>query len=420
MKRLIWFTIVILATLSGMFLLWQVRAAIVLFLLALTLAAALRPLVDRLTSRGLSPGLAALIIYAIVAGAFLLLLLSFGGRLLGDFQQLLVDATQRYQRIQAEWPQGTPFQQFIARQLASLSDLSKAITAGQGISFIQTLLGITLSSLDLLGQGIVILVLSIYWSADQERFKRLWLSLFPAEARARLRASWQAIEDDVGAYVRSEFVQSCLALVLLALGYSWLGLKYPILLALLGALGWLFPWVGALLAVIPALLVGLLMSPGLALGATAYTLAILVFLEVVVEPRFFNRRRFSSLLVLIMMLVLADEYGFIGLLLAPPLSGVLQIIANQVFRSVSAAAAPAPVNQFEALQTRLVAFQDRLAQSVEASDPEVINLTARLAELLERARQEEPLQNHVAVETQAPNQSERPSTTVYPQETPAR
>jgi predicted PurR-regulated permease PerM len=207
-----------------------------------------------------------------VVGALLGLLLLFGGRLFNDVQQLLADATEHYQQIQAEWSQGTPFQQVIVQQLTPLSDLSQAIAGEQGMAFMQTLLGITLSSLDLLGQVIIILVLSIYWSSDQERFKRLWLSLFPAETRARMRASWQAIEDGVGAYVRSEFVQSSLALLLLALGYSVLGLKYPILLALTGAIGWLLPWVGVLLAVIPACLVGLLLSPGLALGAVAYSL----------------------------------------------------------------------------------------------------------------------------------------------------
>ncbi|CAG0935766.1 hypothetical protein TFLX_04616 [Thermoflexales bacterium] len=398
MKRLVWFTIVILATLSSLFLLWQVRTAILLFLLALTITAALRPPVDRLTSRGFSAGLASFLIYAVVVGALLGLLLLFGGRLFNDVQQLLADATEHYQQIQAEWSQGTPFQQVIVQQLTPLSDLSQAIAGEQGMAFMQTLLGITLSSLDLLGQVIIILVLSIYWSSDQERFKRLWLSLFPAETRARMRASWQAIEDGVGAYVRSEFVQSSLALLLLALGYSVLGLKYPILLALTGAIGWLLPWVGVLLAVIPAFLVGLLLSPGLALGAVAYSLAILSFLELVVEPRFFNRRRFSSLLVVIVMLVLVDEYGLIGLLLAPPLAGVLQIVANQVIRSASSAATPPPINQLEVLQTRLTSFQDRLAQRAEAPSPELLNITARLTHLVERARQEEALRKRVAGE----------------------
>ncbi len=46
-------------------------------------------------------------------------------------------------------------------------------------------------------------------------------------------------------------------------------------LAVIGAIDWLIPCAGELLAVIPALLAGLVMGPGLALAAAAYALAIL-------------------------------------------------------------------------------------------------------------------------------------------------
>ena len=408
MKRIAWFTFVILATLAGLFLLWQMRVAVILFLLALTVSAALRPLVDRLMNRHLSKGLALLVTYALLVGGLIGLLLLFGGPAIGDIQQFMTDATRRYQEIQTTWPTGTPFQQVIAQQLVPLADLSRAIAGQQGMAFLQTLLGFTLSSFDLLGQVIIVLVLSIYWSADQERFKRLWLSLFPAETRARMRESWQAIEDGVGAYVRSEFVQSWLALILLAVGYSLLGLKYSILLAIVGAIGWLIPWVGVLLAVIPALVVGLTMSPILALSATAYALAILSFLEIVVEPRFFNRRRFSSLLVVIVVLVLADEYGLLGVLLAPPLAAVLQITVNQIVRSnTPGVVAASPVNQLDVLLSRLDAFQAMLAQRGEAPSLEMASLADRLKRLIDRAHEEEALHAQIPTKWTGLDQAEK-------------
>ncbi len=73
----------------------------------------------------------------------------------------------------------------------------------------------------------------------------------------------------MGASVRSELIQSGQALILLTLGYSLLGLKYPWGLAVIGAIGWLIRWAGELLAVIPLLLVGLMMTPGLVLSRAA-------------------------------------------------------------------------------------------------------------------------------------------------------
>ena len=144
---------------------------------------------------------------------------------------------------------------------------------------VQTVLGLTMGSFDLLGQLLIVLVLSMYWSADQEHFKRLWLSLLPFQARARAREVWQNIETGFGAYLRSQVIQTVLAILLLGFGYQVLGLRYPVALALIGAICWLIPWAGVLLAVIPAVLAGISISPVLGLLAAALTIGVLAFLE---------------------------------------------------------------------------------------------------------------------------------------------
>jgi predicted PurR-regulated permease PerM len=288
-----------------------------------------------------------------------------------------------YEQMRTQWPTGSPFQQAMAQQLPSTNDLYQIFTG----SLPQTVLGITLGSFDLLGQLLIVLVLSVYWSADQEHFKRLWLSLLPFERRARARLIWQTLESGLGAYLRSQVIQTVLAVVLLGIGYQVLGLQYPVALALIGAIGWLIPWVGILLAVIPALWVGLSSSLALGLLAAAFTIGVLCFLEFIVEPRLFNRRRFSSLLVVIVVLVLVDEYGLIGILLAPPLAAAIQILAGQLMRSTTAKTALA--QPIDALQARLASVQSLLAAQTVPPRPELSNLVERLTQLIEQATQEE-------------------------------
>ena len=117
--------------------------------------------------------------------------------------------------------------------------------------------------------------------------------------RARAREIWQTVELGLGGYVRSQVIQSVLASILLFFGYRMLGLQYPAALAFIGMICWLIPWVGVLLAIVPAVLVALSISPALAVLTAVYTIGVLSFLDFVVEPRLFNRRRFSSLLVVI-------------------------------------------------------------------------------------------------------------------------
>ena len=325
MKRVAWFTLVVFATFTLALLFWEFRVAVLLFVLSLVVAATVRPLVDRFAGRGLPRRLALLLTYAICIGGVIALVVILSGPLLTDLQQLTKNVAGSYEQMKTQWPTGAPFQQTLAQQLPSTTDLYQLFTG----SLPQTVLGITLGTFDLLGQLMIVLVLSVYWSADQEHFKRLWLSLLPFAQRARARLIWQTLESGLGAYLRSEVIQTVLAVILLGLGYEALGLQYPVALALIGAIGWLIPWVGLLLAVIPALWVGLSSSLALGLVAAAFTIGVLCFLEFVVEPRLFNRRRFSSLLVVIVVLVLVDEYGLIGILLAPPLAAAIQIMAGQ-------------------------------------------------------------------------------------------
>jgi putative permease len=394
MKRLAWFTLLILATLTLALIFWEFRGAVVLFGLSLAVAAAVRPLVDRLAARGVPRGVALLVAYLLCLGGLLALVLILSGPLLTDLQQLTRDLARSYEQLKTQWPTGSPVQQMIANQLPAASDLSTAITGPQGSIVLQAVLGLTMSSLDLLGQLLIVLVLSIYWSADQEHFKRWWLSLLPLQARGRARDVWQNIEVGFGSYLRSQAIQSVFAVLLLGLGYQALGLPYPVALALIGAIGWLIPWVGVLVAVIPAAWVGLSISPMLGVLAAALTIGALAFLEFVVEPRLFKRERFSSLLAVIVLLVLADEYGLIGLLLAPPVAAAIQIFAGQMWRVTTRSLVAPPHDPIVSaqpigmLQTRLALVHTQLAAQPE-SRPELNNLADRLEQLIERAAQEE-------------------------------
>lgn len=394
MRRLAWFTLIILSTLTTAIVFWEFRVAVVLFGLSLAVAAAVRPLVDRLAAHRLSRGLALLLAYTLCVGGLIALVSILSGPLFANLQQLTKDLANGYEQIKVQWPSGSTLQQMLVKQLPALSDVSKVVTGPQGGAVLQTVLGLTMGSFDLLGQLLIVLVLSMYWSVDQEHFKRLWLSLLPFHARARARDIWQNIETGFGAYLRSQVVQTVLAIILLGFGYQLLGLPYPITLALIGAIGWLIPWAGVLIAVIPAAWVGLSISPVLGLATIALTLGVLAFLEFVIEPRLFKRERYSSLLAVIVLLVLADEYGFIGLLVAPPIAAALQIFAGQIMRATTRSMVTSParpldlVQPIEVLQTQLVSVQARLAAQPEPA-PELINLVARLTQLIDQAVQEE-------------------------------
>ena len=262
MMRVIRYATIVVITLAGLLLLWQFSIAIVLFLLSLAVAAALRPLINSLMERRISKRLALTIVYSLLVASIVGALLLISPPILEELQTAGDDLLATYDRAKTEWPvRGTLFQQTLAEQLPPSGELYEALITGEGVPALQGVLGIAQNFFSILGNIAIVIILSLYWSADQLRFERLSLSLLPAEHHAKALHTWRSIESGVGAYLRSEFFQSVLAGLLLWIIYSTLDIRYPTLLALWGAVVRLIPWFGALIAVFPALLLAIGSSP---------------------------------------------------------------------------------------------------------------------------------------------------------------
>lgn len=373
----------VMVTLLGLLLLWQFRTAVVYVLFSLALAAAVRPLVKRLAGRSFAVRLGLILLYLLSLGALVLLIVLSIGAAASDIRQLGNEVADQDEWQQPEWLAGTSFQQLLDEQLPAPSALLGAVTGDQGQLVLPTLLGFTRGIASLLSAALVILFLSVYWSIDQIRFERLWLSLLPPGERARVRDIWRTVEPEIGAYIRNEVIQSLLAGLLLGLGYWALGSPYPTLLALLGALALLIPMVGALLVVVVPLLVGLLTSVPLSLFTVLYAIVVLIVLKLWVEPRLFKREQYNPILTIIMLIALADAFGFLGIIVAPPIAAACQILWSRLVshRAVSGAAA-----QISDLQERQAQLWATIKAMDEPPPPLVTSSLERLTLLLEKAQ----------------------------------
>lgn len=387
MKKIAIRTAVILATITVLVLLWEFREAVILFFLSLGVAATARPLVDFLVARGVRRSVSILSVYFVTIALAILLIVAAGGPLINDLQNLSNVFASAYHDVWVNWPQGTQLEQAIAAQLPPPQDLYGAISGAQGTAALQSVLGFTLSTFTLISQFFAILILSIYWSIDRVHFERLWLSLLPVDSRSRAREVWRNIEAGVGAYIRSELIQSILAGILLAIAFSLLRLDFPILLALFCALAWLVPWLGAVFAVIPVFLIGSLGGVSTGLAGSAVTILVLLGMELFVEPRVFNRRSFNSLLIVLFILAFADLLGLIGVIIAPPLAAAVQILFHNLFTAEPQPYAIGSVKQIADLGEKIEEIHALLNNLPDPPSPQSVNMLERLDHLVEKAQE---------------------------------
>ncbi len=381
-KQLVGFGTAVMTTLLALVVLWQFRIVVVYVLISLTLAAALRPLVNRLVGRGFVVRAAWILLYLAALGSFGFLLFLTGETAIHEIQQLGQTVSVQDAWRLPIWLQGSSFQQALVVRLPPPSKLFEAVTGDQGQLVLPAIFGFTQGLGGAVSGVLIILFLSVYWSINQNHFERLWLSLLPSGQRKQARDIWRTVEPDIGAYIRGEVIQSLLAGLLLGLGYWLLGSPYPALLALAGALACLIPVVGVVLAVIPVLLVGLLTSVQLSLFTAFYALVALIALGVWVKPRLFNRRWENPILTVVLLIALADAFGLVGIIVAPPLSVVCQILWSRLVsrRVVSGAAA-----QVSDLKERQALVWAAIKAMDEPPPPLVTSSMERLTHLIEKA-----------------------------------
>jgi predicted PurR-regulated permease PerM len=401
MKRVAIFAAIILLTITVLVITWQLHGVVLIFLLSLAIAATLSQPIEWLAAHGWRRGWAIGTVYIAALGLLVSVFGVIGYFALGEIDPLVQDLVRVYGNVQntllglanprTAWVGRLPSTDQIARWWAG----EEATAAMQNVATMLSHWG------RLVGELILSIFLSLYWTADRNRFERLWFSLLAAEQRIRTRRLWRKLESDVGAYLRSEIVQTMLAVLLFALGYSLLGVKYPYMLALLAGLLWLVPLLGGILALLPVVVIGLLTGPAQAGLALAYTILILAVLEFYVQRRMYTEGRYWGVLLVIIMLAAVDAFGFVGLLLSAPIALAVQIGINEFLgtpASPASSATPVALGDLAALQARLADVRRRIENEGSPPNPRLTNLVERLETLIAEVESTgasfEPSANH--------------------------
>jgi putative permease len=381
-RKLIRISAAVLTTILALVLLWQFRLVVIYALISLMLAAALRPLVTRLAGKRFLVRLAWILLYLVILAGFGILLFLTAETAVIEIQQLSKTLSVQDKWVLPAWLEGTSFQQILNGRLPPPSKLFLAVTGDKGQLVLPAILGFTQGMGSVISAVMVILFLSIYWTINQVHFERLWLSLLPSDMRKKARGAWRTIEPDIGAYIRGEVAHSLLAGLILGVVYALLGSPYPAFLALAGAVACLVPVVGVALVIIPVLLVGLLTSLQLGILTASFALVIFISLEIWVKKRLFKRRWDNPILTIFLLIVLADAFGIAGIIVAPPLSVIFQILWSRLVIRRTGTGAAAQVSDLKERQTQLW-------NTINAMEEPPLHLVTssmqRLAALIEKA-----------------------------------
>jgi predicted PurR-regulated permease PerM len=322
-------------------LLWLLSPILLPFVLGMAIAYVLDPLAERLSKRGMSRLIAALIILGSFVLAFVALLLVVAPVLARQFAAFIEDAPGYAARLQAfvSDPHYPWIKRLIGDNLVG-ADKSVGDLMNQAAGYLTGLLASVWERgqalISIFSLMIITPVVAFYLICDWSRVVAAVDRLIPLPQRETVRGLFKEIDKAISAYVRG---QSGVCLILgsyYALGLTLAGLSYGLLIGVVSGLISFIPYVGSLTALVLSLAVAVAQFfPDWG--------AILVVAGVVLLGQFLEGNVLSPFLVghsvglhpvWLMFALIAFGYlfGFVGLLLAVPLAAATGVLIRFAIR----------------------------------------------------------------------------------------
>jgi predicted PurR-regulated permease PerM len=179
--------------------------------------------------------------------------------------------------------------------------------------------------------SVTILILAFYFLVDAKNIIEAFVKLFPRHNRRRVEDACARVSIKVSGWLGGQLLLASIIGGSAALGLFLMGVPYFYVLALLAGIGEMMPIVGPLLAAIPAVIVALSVSPGLAIAVTAFFVFQQQFENHLLVPKLMERQVGVSAVVIILAILIGGSLlGIVGAILAVPSAAIAQVLLEEL------------------------------------------------------------------------------------------
>lgn len=210
-----------------------------------------------------------------------------------------------------------------------IEKISSAETQKQGKSLLQTFFK---STFGILGDVYVVLFIGIFFTVAPKIYVDGIVSIVPSSGRAKAKDVLEKIGDSLKKWLKGKLFAMLVVFVLTSIGLVIMGIPMWLVLALIAGILNFIPNFGPLIAMIPAVLVGLMKSPADALWVAGLYIVVQVlesnFITPLVQQRLIS---VPPAMIIIAQLLMAPLTGGWGLVLATPLLVIIIVVVQELY-----------------------------------------------------------------------------------------
>lgn len=301
-----------------LWLLFQIRQVLLGLFIALVLMSALNPFVRKLEKKKVPRFLAIIIIYLGV-------LLSFGIAIGGLVPSLLEQTTNLVNSVPEIFNQFKIFgldEKTISSQIGQLSTVP--------VDLIRFLINIFSNIFEIF----IVAVMTFYLLLERNNLDHYLEILFDENVKEHIMQIIDKIENRLGGWIRGQLMLMIITGVLAYLGFTIIGIKFSLPLAILAAVFEIIPGFGSTIAAIPAIVFGLTISSFHGLAVAAWIFLFQQLQNTIILPRIMKQVAGVNPLISIISLTVGLKLaGLGGAILAIPTYIILEVIASEISSS---------------------------------------------------------------------------------------
>jgi len=320
-------------------LLVYVKAVAVPVLLAFILAYALNPLVASMCKAGLSRLFSVIVVIAGLLG----LLLGFIFYLIPVLKAQLIRVPHAFNRARdviLPWLKGleTSIPESLHAAVAGMRTGVESFSEELGSKLFQWVSSIASSTISIgtpVLIGLCLLpILSVSfllrWNVLVQKSMR-WI---PAWSRSQIAHRSRELNEVLSGFVRGQLLVGCILTVCYGSGFWFSGIEMAILIALVAGFGNILPYVGTASGIALAG-IALLLSPATGwwqvFGVTITFVVTQALESFLITPKIVgNRVGLPAVVVIVAVFTFGDLFGFMGILLAVPVTAVLKVVLKVI------------------------------------------------------------------------------------------
>lgn len=325
-------SVTVIKTLAILAVLWffvYIRDIVAMVFVAFVIASAIRPWVDTLQKRKIPRVASVALFAAVILGVISLMIVLIVPPLVDQIRQLTTHLPSVYESLSRFFVNQTSADS--AQAIAGIEKNLQALSQGL-VQITSGFFGALSTVFGGFAAFLTVLVISFYMAVEENGTRKVLHSLAPDKYKPYLSRLVGRIEERMGSWLRGQLLLSAIDGSITFVGLTLIGVRYALILALLTAFMRIIPYIGPVVAAVPAVLIAASSSLMLGVGVIIFFVVYNQIVDNFVVPKVMQQTiGLHPVIILVLILIGARLGGIMGTILSLPIGAIVAIFIQDFF-----------------------------------------------------------------------------------------